>query len=29
MELWGGEILEMVTSQFGPVLKVDEHIIDR
>lgn len=29
MELWEGEILEMVASQFGRVLKVDEHTIDR
>ncbi|XP_039129858.1 uncharacterized protein LOC120265977 isoform X2 [Dioscorea cayenensis subsp. rotundata] len=28
MELWGGDILEMVASQFGRVLKVDEHTLD-
>lgn len=28
MELWGGEILEAVASQFGHVLKVDPHTID-
>lgn len=29
MELWGGEILELVASQFGKVLKVDAHTLDR
>lgn len=28
MELWGGEILELVASQFGRILKVDEHTLD-
>lgn len=29
MELWDDEILEMVTSQFGKVLKIDSHITER
>ncbi|XP_039115860.1 uncharacterized protein LOC120251398 [Dioscorea cayenensis subsp. rotundata] len=29
IELWSGEILEQVASQFGRVLKVDDHTIDR
>ncbi|XP_039115502.1 uncharacterized protein LOC120250779 [Dioscorea cayenensis subsp. rotundata] len=29
MELWTGDILEMVASQFGRVLKVDDHSLDR
>lgn len=29
MELWKGEILEMIASQFGRVIKIDEHTIDR
>ena len=29
IELWSGDILEMVASQFDKVLKIDEHILDR
>lgn len=29
IELWEGEILETIASQFGRVLKVDEHTLDR
>lgn len=29
MELWDDEILEMVTSQFGKVLKIDSHTTER
>lgn len=28
MELWGGDILEKIASQFGNVLKVDKHTLD-
>lgn len=29
MELWDGEILETISSQFGKALKVDEHTLNR